>query len=179
MNALRILAIGLVIVAGIGVSTATIAAPVHTAQPLILPADPPKTKTPEAGKTSDDKTGDERVAQSIAKFFGVPVADVLTLHNSGKGYGEIVKAYALAQGSGKSVNDIFASARETETLGVSGQVLAQMIRAKRGQVYLAPGKAATLARLQPLVKKDDVILTLGAGNNWLWHKDIIKLLRQI
>ncbi len=109
MNALRILAIGLVIVAGIGVSTATIAAPVHTAQPLILPADPPKTKTPEAGKTSDDKTGDERVAQSIAKFFGVPVADVLTLHNSGKGYGEIVKAYALAQGSGKSVNDIFAS----------------------------------------------------------------------
>ncbi len=77
------------------------------------------------------------------------------------------------------VNDIFSSARETETLGVSGQVLAQMIRAKRSQVYFAPGKAATLSRLKQVVKAGDVILTLGAGNNWLWHKDIIKLLRQL
>lgn len=77
------------------------------------------------------------------------------------------------------INDIFASARETETLGVSGQILAQLIRSKRGQVYFAPGKAATLARLKQLVKAGDVILTLGAGNNWLWHKDIIKLLRQL
>lgn len=77
------------------------------------------------------------------------------------------------------INDIFASARETEMLGVSGQILTQMIRARREQVYYAPGKAATLARLKQVVKAGDVILTLGAGNNWLWHKDIIKLLRQI
>lgn len=77
------------------------------------------------------------------------------------------------------INDIFASARETETLGVSGQILAQMIRAKRSQVYLVPGKAATLARLKSVIQIGDVILTLGAGNNWLWHKDIIRLLRQI
>ncbi len=77
------------------------------------------------------------------------------------------------------INDIFASARETETLGVSGQILAQMIRAQRGQIYFAPGKAATLTRLKQVVRSGDVILTLGAGNNWLWHKDIMKLLRHL
>ncbi|MBU2051680.1 UDP-N-acetylmuramate--L-alanine ligase [Patescibacteria group bacterium] len=77
------------------------------------------------------------------------------------------------------INDIFSSARETETLGVSGQVLTQMIRAQRQQVYYAPGKAATLTRLKGMLKHGDVILTLGAGNNWLWHKEIIKLMRQV
>ena len=77
------------------------------------------------------------------------------------------------------VNDIFASARETETLGISGQLLAQTIRAKLRQTYYAAGKAATLARLKLVLRPGDVVLTLGAGNNWLWHKDIIKLLRQL
>ena len=75
------------------------------------------------------------------------------------------------------INDIFASARESETLGISGQILANLIKAKQPQTFYASGKAATLARLNSLVCPNDVIFTIGAGNNWLWHKDIIKLLR--
>jgi UDP-N-acetylmuramate--alanine ligase len=75
------------------------------------------------------------------------------------------------------VNDIFASARETDTLGISGEVLAREVRAKKLHAYFAPGKAATLKRLEEVVKEGDVIITLGAGNNWLWHKDIVKMMR--
>jgi len=75
------------------------------------------------------------------------------------------------------INDIFGSARETETLGISGQILANLIRAKHRQTFYAPGQAATLTRLKILLQPNDVVLTLGAGNNWLWHKEIIKLLR--
>lgn len=76
------------------------------------------------------------------------------------------------------VNDIFASARETETLGISGQILTQRVKAKKQATYFAAGKAETLRRLQKLVKSGDVIFTMGAGNNWLWHKEILKLLKQ-
>lgn len=75
------------------------------------------------------------------------------------------------------INDIFASARESETLGISGQILANLIKVKQPQTFYAPGKTATLARLNSLIRPNDVIMTIGAGNNWLWHKDIIKLLR--
>jgi UDP-N-acetylmuramate--alanine ligase len=77
------------------------------------------------------------------------------------------------------INDIFASARETETLGMSGEVLTQKIREKKLQVYYAPGRAATLERLKKIIRPGDVIMTLGAGNNWLWHNDIIKLMKQL
>lgn len=75
------------------------------------------------------------------------------------------------------VNDIFASARESETLGISGGILANLIRQHHRQTYFAPGKTATLERLEAVISDNDVIFTLGAGNNWLWHKEIIKCLK--
>lgn len=77
------------------------------------------------------------------------------------------------------INDIFASARETETLGISGKILAGEIKKKKREVYYAADKAATLERLKDLIRPGDVIFTLGAGNNWLWHRDIIKLLKAL
>lgn len=76
------------------------------------------------------------------------------------------------------VNDIFASARESETLGISGEILAGLIKTKNKQTFFTPGKAATLNCLESIVQDNDAIFTLGAGNNWLWHKEIIKLLKQ-
>lgn len=77
------------------------------------------------------------------------------------------------------INDIFASARESEDLGISGQILAQRIRQKKLHCYFAAGRAATLSRLRQLIRRGDAVFTLGAGNNWLWHKEIIKLMRQL
>lgn len=90
---------------------------------------------------------------------------------------QFVKSLSLADAV--LINDIFASARETETLGISGQILSNLIRQNHRQTWYAPGKAATLARLKTVVKPGDAIITIGAGNNWLWHKDIIKVLKQL
>ncbi len=49
-----------------------------------------------------------KVANAIAKYFSVPVSDVVALHNSGWGYGEIFKLYQLAKDSGKTVDEIKA-----------------------------------------------------------------------
>ncbi|MBI5653231.1 MAG: hypothetical protein HZC40_22715 [Chloroflexi bacterium] len=50
----------------------------------------------------------KQVPQAIADHFEVNVANVVEWHTKGFGYGEIVKAYALAQETGKTVAEIFA-----------------------------------------------------------------------
>lgn len=62
-------------------------------------------------------TGSLQVATAIAKYFGVNTTVVTSLHNSGHGYGEIVKAFVLAKSSGKSVDDIFAMRGEEQGWG--------------------------------------------------------------
>ena len=121
MNTFKILLLSLAVVIALSMSAAAIAAPIHTDQPSMVRADatgqaepthanPPKTKTPEPKKPdADNAANNARVAQAIANFFSVPVAQINAWHDAGIGYGEIIKAYALAQGSGKSVESIFAS----------------------------------------------------------------------
>jgi len=76
------------------------------------------------------------------------------------------------------VNDIFASARETDNLGLTGKSLTQSIKQFHPQTVYCPDKIATLAYLKDTMAKGDVIFTVGAGNNWLWHQDIIKIIKQ-
>lgn len=76
------------------------------------------------------------------------------------------------------VNDIFASARETDSLGLTGKSLTQSIKRFHPQTVYCPDKPATLAYLKDTIVKGDTIFTVGAGDNWLWHQDIIKLLKQ-
>ncbi|MCG2691504.1 UDP-N-acetylmuramate--L-alanine ligase, partial [Microgenomates group bacterium] len=76
------------------------------------------------------------------------------------------------------INDIFASARETDNLGLTGQSFTQSIKQFHPRTVYCPDKIATLAYLKETITKGDVVFTVGAGDNWLWHKDIIKLLKQ-
>jgi hypothetical protein len=48
------------------------------------------------------------VAVAIADHYTVPVASIVTLHESGVGYGNIVKLHEYAQASGKTVEEIQA-----------------------------------------------------------------------
>jgi ABC-type glycerol-3-phosphate transport system substrate-binding protein len=50
----------------------------------------------------------KQVPQAIADYFEVEVSAVVAWHTQGYGYGEIVKAYALAKETGKTVEEIFA-----------------------------------------------------------------------
>lgn len=126
MNAIRMFAISFVVILGLSLSTVAIAAPIHSEQSPVAQvaapkAEPTKTKTPEK---EDEKAGTERIAQAIAKYFKVDVAKVNALFDSGKGFGEIVKAYALAQSSGKSVDEIFAMRENDQGWGKIVKTLA-------------------------------------------------------
>ena len=73
------------------------------------PRAPEKTKTPEPREMeTESEPEDNQVASAIASHFGVSVDAVTGVHQQGLGYGEIARAYALAQMSGKSVSDLLA-----------------------------------------------------------------------
>lgn len=75
------------------------------------------------------------------------------------------------------INDIFSSAREKNNLGLIGEIFTSEVKKYHSQVYYCPGVIETINCLKKIIKKGDVILTVGAGNNWLWHKEIIKILK--
>ena len=75
------------------------------------------------------------------------------------------------------INDIFSSARETDTLGINGSKLTQAIKKYHPRVSYCPGKKETIKFLVDYCQSGDVVFTVGAGNNWLWHRDIIKALK--
>lgn len=77
------------------------------------------------------------------------------------------------------INNIFASARESDNLGLTSQSFTASIQKYHRQVFYCPGKAATLAFINRQCQPGDILITLGAGNNWLWHKDILWTLSKI
>lgn len=77
------------------------------------------------------------------------------------------------------INDIFASARENDNLGLTGKSFVQSIKQFHPQVVYCPNKSATLTYLKDTIDQGDVIFTLGAGDNWLWHNDIIQIMMSL
>ncbi len=75
------------------------------------------------------------------------------------------------------INDIFASAREKDNLGLTGKIFAAEVKKYHRTVKYCQGKAETIKYLVDHAQKNDVIFTIGAGNNFLWHKDIKKALK--
>ncbi|MFC1627242.1 UDP-N-acetylmuramate--L-alanine ligase [Patescibacteria group bacterium] len=76
------------------------------------------------------------------------------------------------------INDIFASAREKDNLGLTGEIFTKSVKNYSYNTHYCAGKKETLKFLKKYATKDNVIFTIGAGDNWLWHKDILKTLRQ-
>lgn len=77
------------------------------------------------------------------------------------------------------INNIFASAREKDNLGITGAKLAQAISQHQPNTQYCAGKSATIEFLTKTSQPGDVIFTVGAGDNWLWHQDILKALENI
>jgi len=76
------------------------------------------------------------------------------------------------------INHIFSSAREKDNLGVSAQTLTEAIKKHNSQTFCCPTKKDTIKHLLDYTQKGDAIFTIGAGNNWLWHKDILAALKK-
>lgn len=70
------------------------------------------------------------------------------------------------------ISDIYSSARETETLGVTSAALVEEICRHHSACYYAKGQEEVLQYLKHNARENDIIITLGAG-------DIYKMLIQI
>lgn len=77
------------------------------------------------------------------------------------------------------ITDIFPSAREKRDNSINAQVLTNEISKYKNQVKYFPKKEDIIEYLAKNVKRNDVIFTIGAGDIYLWHNDIIKLLNQM
>lgn len=74
------------------------------------------------------------------------------------------------------ITDIFPSAREAVDKSINSAMLTQEILLYKKEAVYLPSKSDVLDYLQSHTKENDVIITMGAGDIYLWHKDIIKKL---
>ncbi len=83
--------------------------------------------------------------------------------------------FARAFGDADEVilTDIYASAREKDSLGISGKMLAQESAKYVRSVYFAPDYAAVEKRLRAIAGGDDVIICMGAGDIYGYSRKFI------
>lgn len=77
------------------------------------------------------------------------------------------------------ITPIYASAREKNDLGISSEKLVKEIKKYHQDVTFINNKQLLRIKLKKLVKRGDVIFTIGAGDIFTWHKDIIRILKDI
>ena len=75
------------------------------------------------------------------------------------------------------ITDVYASARETDTLGISSVLLAESAGKYHPRVMYKKGEKEVAAYLNRQANKGDIIITMGAGSIFLWHKTILDSLR--
>lgn len=90
-------------------------------------------------------------------------------------YDEFSRSFSLADQV--IITDIYASAREKDDLMISGKLLAEGIKKYQAHVQYLPGEDEVISFLQGNTLKNDLVITMGAGNIFLWHKSILKSFR--
>ncbi len=71
------------------------------------------------------------------------------------------------------LTDIYASARETDTLGMTGKSLVEEIARHSQNVYFASGFEEVKKMLTARMQSGDVIIFMGAGNIYTWGRRLI------
>jgi len=76
------------------------------------------------------------------------------------------------------ISEIYASAREKDSLGINGKILTEEVAKHHPKVFYKVGEKEVVEFLKKEAKTGDVILTMGAGDIFLWHKNILKALKK-
>jgi UDP-N-acetylmuramate--alanine ligase len=81
-------------------------------------------------------------------------------------------AASLAPADIVFLHKIYASARESNSGGVSGRTLFEKAKNIRGNVFYAEEPEDAAGELEELLKKGDLFITMGAGDNWKLGKKL-------
>ncbi|MBI4064953.1 UDP-N-acetylmuramate--L-alanine ligase [Candidatus Gottesmanbacteria bacterium] len=74
------------------------------------------------------------------------------------------------------VSDIYASARESDTMEVTSQVLVDEINKDKTTTFYAKGAIEVISYLKKEVRPNDIVIFMGAGDIYSWEKDVIDAL---
>lgn len=77
------------------------------------------------------------------------------------------------------VTDIYPSARESFDPEISSKILEIEANKHKKNVYYRSNKLDTLLFLKDKLTSGDIIITMGAGDIYIWHEDIINLLKNL
>ncbi len=77
------------------------------------------------------------------------------------------------------LTDIFASAREQDTLGITTATLVEKAAQYHRNIQYTKGKKETLTYLQNIASSGDVIIIMGAGDIYEWGPDIVRAIKTI
>lgn len=75
------------------------------------------------------------------------------------------------------IADIYASARETSDFGIDSKVLTEEIAKHHPQVKYLGTKEKVLDYLKKKVVSEEVVLTMGAGDIFLWHEEMLDVIK--
>ena len=87
----------------------------------------------------------------------------------------LLSEFAGAFGDAQEVilTDIYSSARETDTLGISGKTLVEETAKHHPNVLYAPDFSAVQKVLRTHMRPEDIIIFMGAGDIYGWSKRFI------
>jgi len=74
------------------------------------------------------------------------------------------------------ITDIYPSAREKFDPSINSKMLVKEINKHKNQAVYLPDKEKTIAFLEKNVREGSLILTMGAGDVYIWQKDLMKRL---
>ncbi|MFH0749785.1 MAG: UDP-N-acetylmuramate--L-alanine ligase, partial [Candidatus Gottesmanbacteria bacterium] len=77
------------------------------------------------------------------------------------------------------LTDIFSSARESDSLGITTATLVEETAKHHPHVRYTKNKKETLSYLSRTVKSGDIIITMGAGDIYEWGPDIISQIKKM
>lgn len=86
-------------------------------------------------------------------------------------------SHAFTQADVVLITDIYASAREQVDPAVSGRLLALETKKNHPKTRHLAGETEVIDCLSKTVQKGDIVLTMGAGDIFHWHKEILKALK--
>ena len=75
------------------------------------------------------------------------------------------------------LTDIYASARESDTLGITGKTLVDEVANRQKSVYYGKDAMGVIAILEKELHVDDVVIFMGAGDVYTWEKDVMEKLK--
>lgn len=82
-------------------------------------------------------------------------------------------ASSFSNASIVGIMDIYASARENDTLGVSSELLTKEIQKNHSETYYIGGHNTALEWLEKTVKEGDIVITMGAGDVFRLNEKLI------